>query len=903
MSDLESYRAKRDLEATPEPGVQVPGGRVGPLMFCLQKHAATNLHYDLRLELDGTLKSWAVPKGPSLDPADKRLAVLVEDHPFLYVAFEDVIPEGSYGAGEMILWDTGFYTPDEGGVLSLHDRDEANARLRAEFEAGKMSFTFLGQKMKGSWTLVRTQQNWLLIKHHDRFVSATRDLLALDRSVLSGLTIEELGRGVASSRSPWPPDVACPAPIPTPFRPMLCEPIHKPFSDPRWIFEPKLDGVRAVAFLDGGSTRILSRNKLELTSRFPDVVAALEGQPSRRMVLDGELIGFGPDGRPRIHLLQQRLGVQREIDVRLAMAQTPVVYFVFDILWFEGIDCRSLPLSQRKMILDAVIFPNPGVQLVHRIPGEGETAFEACVAAGFEGIVAKQLTGRYESDRRSTSWRKLKAVTTADLAVCGFTRSATGRKGFSALVLGASDDAGGLRYVGNVGSGFDDTTLASLAATLETLATDRCPFATIPDTTDPATWVTPTLVAEIKYESYTATGMLRSPVFLGIRPDVTVDDVIRGQAVDPEEPGPLPDSGTQVSRKLIDIRRILEQLDAPKANLTLEVGQHRVDLTNLEKVYWPESADAPRFTKRDLIRYYAQIGDTMLPHLRDRPLTMIRFPEGIHGQRFFQKHWDQSLPPYVEIVTLFSESNSLNQPYVMANNLPTLLWLGQLATIECHVGAARIDPNPDGSHLGTTFTDSSANIDASALNFPDYVSFDLDPYTYSGQEKPGEEPELNRAAFAQALKVADVLKALLESLGLKTYVKTSGKTGLHIFVPIVRNLDFDVVRALCGTLCGFVVRQLPHDATTEWQVDRRTGKVFLDFNMNVRAKTLAAAFSPRALPGGAVSTPVTWLELPHIYPSDFTLTTVPDRVARGGDPWSDILSHKGDLRKVLDALA
>lgn len=293
----------------------------------------------------------------------------------------------------------------------------------------------------------------------------------------------------------------------------------------------------------------------------------------------------------------------------------------------------------------------------------------------------------------------------------------------------------------------------------------------------------------------------------------------------------------------------------------------------------------------------------MLPHLRDRPLTMIRFPEGIHGQRFFQKHWDQSLPPYVEIVTLFSESNSLNQPYVMANNLPTLLWLGQLATIECHVGAARIDPNPDGSHLGTTFTDSSANIDASALNFPDYVSFDLDPYTYSGQEKPGEEPELNRAAFAQALKVADVLKALLESLGLKTYVKTSGKTGLHIFVPIVRNLDFDVVRALCGTLCGFVVRQLPHDATTEWQVDRRTGKVFLDFNMNVRAKTLAAAFSPRALPGGAVSTPVTWLELPHIYPSDFTLTTVPDRVARGGDPWSDILSHKGDLRKVLDALA
>lgn len=902
--DLDLYREKRDPALTPEP----MGGsdkREGPLLFCFHKHAATNLHYDLRLELDGKLLSWAVPKGPSLNPDDKRFAVHVEDHPLLYVAFEGVIPKGEYGGGEMVLWDTGFYTPDEGGILALDDREEAQKRIREELAAGKIALTFLGTKVKGSWTLVRTKDGWLLIKHTDRFVDKQRDLLTLERSVVTGRTVEDLRAGKVARPTPWPPESGA-ARFPAPFRPMLAQPIERPFDDPEWTFEPKLDGVRVLAFVENGRARLYSRNLNEITISFPEVAERLAAQIPKNFVVDGEIVGFDQEGRPGFHNIQQRLHLNNEFEVRNLMSRFPVVCYLFDILHFEGLDLRTAPQCQRRMILEQAIAPDPGIQIVHSVPGEGKRLFDACLAAGLEGIVAKHRDSRYDVGRRTTHWRKLRAFTSDEFIVVGYSLAEGGRRGFSALCLAQPDSDGALVYRGNVGTGFTESQIADMRVRLDQMKADSCPLATEPTMIDTPVWVRPEWVAEIKYAEITPVGMLRSPVFLRLREDKSAQELIdeaRGVEATVEvrdhEPAPEPIQSPP-SEFLPDI---LAQLDDARPNLTITVGTHKVDLSNLDKVYWPATETTPPILKRDLIRYYARIGAAMVPHLRDRPFTMIRFPEGINGEKFFQKHFAQPRPDYVDVIYLFSESNSENQRYVVCNNLPTLLWLGQLATLECHVWHSRSSVEPDHPTHPLIFTDSEANIEASLLNYPDFLTFDMDPYTYAGHEKAGEEPELNRKAFEQAILVGKALKQMLDGLGVETYVKTSGKTGLHVFVPIVRNIDFDSVRRLCGTLCGFIVKQFPHDATTEWQVDKRTGKVFLDFNMNVRGKTLAAAYSPRAHPGGPVSMPIRWEELDRIYPTDFNVFTAPDRVAAAGDVWSDIDSHKTDLRAIVQAMS
>lgn len=895
--ELQPYREKRDPGVTPEPFGGPLSGRSGPLLFCVQKHAATNLHYDLRLEAGGVLLSWAVPKGPSLDPADKRYAVHVEDHPLDYVSFEGTIPKGEYGGGEVLLWDTGFYTPDEGGVLVLDDRAEAERRVREEFEAGKIAFTLLGAKLKGSWTLVRTKEGWLLIKHHDRFADPQRDVLLADRSVVSGRTIEDIRSGVPAKLTPWPPPGAS-APYPGPFRPMLCASVEHAFDDPEWLFEPKLDGVRVLAFVQDGAARLLSRNLNDLTVSFPDVVEALGAQVPKNMVLDCEIVGFDAGGRPGFNAIQQRLHLKNALEVETVRARVPVVTFAFDILFLEGLDLRGLPFSQRRLVLEQVLSPTSALQVVHQVVGSGKALFDASVAAGLEGVVGKQRDSRYEPGKRSPMWRKVRAFRSDEFVVGGFTLADGGRKGFSALCVGKPREDGKLAFFGNVGTGFDEQMLNNLRARLDGMVSDECPFDPIPEMIDRPIWVEPRLVAEVKFAEITPTGMLRSPVFLRLREDKDAQD-LQVDVREGSEPTDPP-SADDIDSVLPDI---LAQLEEPRKNLSLHFAGLRVDLTNLDKVYWPETPTSPAITKRDLIRYYARIGEAMVPHLADRPFTMIRFPEGIEGEKFFQKHWSQPKPDYVNSVWLYSESNKENQQYVVCDNLATLLWLGQLATLECHVWHSRTNPAPDHPNHPLVFTDTEASIDASLLNYPDYLTFDMDPYTYAGHERAGDEPELNEKAFQQARMVGLGLKAMLDSLGVRSFVKTSGKTGLHVFAPIVRNIDFDAVRHLCGTICGFLVKQFPNDATTEWQVEKRTGKVFLDFNMNVRGKTLAAAYSPRAHPGGPVSMPVRWEDIERVFPTDFTIWTAPDRVAATGDVWADIDHAKTDLRAVVERLA
>ena len=908
---LEEYSKKRDLARTPEPPPAPKRAGEGPLTFVVQKHAARRLHYDFRLEVDGVLKSWSVPKGPSLDPGEKRLAVMVEDHPLEYGSFEGVIPRGEYGAGQVIVWDNGTYSPDEGRKLSFHDHSEADERMRRGLAEGKLSILLRGRKLKGSWALVKMQRgknDWLLIKHKDGFADPDRDVLLEDRSVICGLTIEDLKEGRLPDRADPRSAAVTPqelpnarrAPFPAPVAPMLATLTDTPFSNPDWLFEPKLDGVRAVGLIQEGMVTLLSRRGLDTTHQYPELAEVLRGQPAQELILDGEIVALDEEGRPSFQRLQQRLNLTREADIRRAEAQIPVIYYVFDLLYLDRYDLRAVPLAQRKDLLVRVLLPSDHVRLLEHFDEDGEAAYDAAVGHGLEGLVAKRRDSAYESGRRSRSWLKVKATQSDEFVVGGYSHGLGNRAAtFGALLLGYFDDDGRLLYVGHVGTGFDDRTLVDLRRRLDSISSDDCPFVETPAPNAPATWVQPKLVGEVKFAQWTQDGHLRAPVFLRLREDKLPQEVRRTEIA----PAPARDNPLKQDRSIPlerEVERVLEQLENHRQRFALAVEGHKISLTNLDKVLWPALDGHRSLTKRDFLIYLARVSPYLLPHLRDRPLTLTRYPDGIHGEHFYQKHWDNPRPDFVETVRLFSEHNEGDQAYLLCNNLPTLLWLGQLADLELHTWYSRVSPDPDGHHLSTQFTGSKKNIQASLLNYPDFIVFDLDPYIYSGREGQGDEPELNRKAFAKTCQVALWLKELLDSLSLSSFVKTSGRTGLHIYVPILRQFDYDAVRSACATIGRFLLRQHPREITMDWTVEKRRGKLFLDHNQNARGKTLASVYSPRPVPEAAASMPLRWDELGQVYPTDFTILTAPDRLAEVGDLWAGILDAKHDLQALLE---
>jgi bifunctional non-homologous end joining protein LigD len=873
---LSEYSAKRSFTATPEPGPVPVEGREGPLMFVIQQHSATRLHYDFRIECDGVLMSWAVPKGPSLDPADKRLAVRTEDHPFGYGSFEGIIPKGQYGAGEVIVWDCGVFSPDEDDETWFHDRARAEQLVREGMAAGKLSLLLRGEKAKGSFALVRTKdtKNWLLIKHKDRFVKKG-NLTEQDRSVLSGATVEEMtsvpAYDFAAERLVPGGDKR---PLPDKLLPMHAEIGDAVFNSADWMWEPKLDGYRALAFIDGEDVKLRSRRGLDLGKDFPKLLAELGKQAVNGMVLDGEIVAFDASGKPSFGAMQNRSGAER------------AVFYAFDLLYFAGVDLRKAPYSDRRRYLSQCLLPSPLVQLVHA-EEDGVALHKAAMASGFEGVIGKRKNSTYEAGKRSAAWLKVKAANTADFVVGGYTKGKGSRAPLGALLLGYWEGRK-LRFASHVGSGFDDKTLEKTRKLLQPLQRKTNPFAEEPELNAPTTWVEPKLVAEVKYQGWTHDDHLRAPVFLRLRDDIDPKKVRRAARAEAQPEG----------------NDLLDQLNDSRAALTLSVEGHQVKLTHLDRVYWPAdpALKQPALTKRDLLRYFAQVGPYILPHLADRPLTMIRMPDGIGGQRFFQKHWKQEQPGFVETVTVFSGSKEESQDYIVCNNLPTLLWLAQSGTLEFHVWHSRTKPGPDAKSKSTDFAGSEAAMDASVLNFPDYVVFDIDPYIYSGKEKAGDEPELNTVAFEKGKEVAFWLRELLQGMKLDAIVKTSGKTGLHVFVPIKRTIDFDAARAVSELVGRHLVRQHPKDVTVEWSVPKRTGKIFMDYNMNVRGKTLNVAYSPRGAPGAPVSMPLTWEELADAHPLDFRLTNAPERLARTGDRWRDALSRKLSLEKALEGV-
>ncbi len=895
-----AYQEKRDFERTTEPEFKRETSGKGALTFVVQKHSARQLHYDFRLEVDGVLKSWAVAKGPSDNPETKRLAVMVEDHPLDYAGFEGNIPAGQYGAGQVVVWDRGTYSPDESGDLLFDNRARAEEEMGKALTNGKISITLRGDKLKGSWTLVKmkgSENNWLLIKHRDEYANAHPDLLDNDASVISGLTIDDL----KSERVPKPLsanyvktaeiDGAVKASFPGKIAPMLASTVAAPFSDNNWLFEPKLDGYRTLAFLDHGNVRLQSRNQINVTNHYPKIVDGLQQQPVVQLVLDGEIIALDAKGKQCFQCLQgymKSIAIPHPENVEMPSA---VIYYVFDILYLEGYDLQGVALKRRKELLKSIFKSGNNIRLVEHFDTEGTKVYQASIENGLEGMIAKKQDSIYEAGKRSKYWLKVKAVSSDEFIIAGYSPGEGIRaKSFGALLLGYYDDENKLQYAGNVGTGFDNDFLVTLKKKLDTTIVKKSPFSE--DIGQPATtWVKPQLVAEVKFAEWTQDKRLRAPVFLRLRDDKPVAAVHPAGNIEVK----------MKSNKIIDPSNkntdgdLLQQIDNQKSDLILDVDGHKVSFTHLDKDLWPENDGQRALNKRDLIRYLIQVAPWLLPHLKDRPLSLSRYPNGINGEHFFQKHY-QPVPEFVEIVTLSSHDTS-QQEYLLCNNAATLLWLGQIGDLELHTWFSRVTPGPDLKAASKTKGDADYY-----ANYPDFLIFDIDPYIYSGKEKSGDEPELNRAAFAKTCEVALELKKTLDNLGCPAFVKTSGKTGLHVFVPITRELDFHGTHSAAETLCKFLVQKHPDMITIEWAVEKRTGKIFLDYNQNVRGKTLASIYSPRPSPQAGVSVPLKWAELGKVYPTDFTILTVSNRLAKNGDLWADILENKVDLVKQFSGI-
>ncbi|HUF13181.1 MAG TPA: DNA ligase D [Longimicrobiales bacterium] len=836
--DLSEYHAKRRVGATPEPAGVVGASAPGRLRFVVQKHDATRLHYDFRLELDGVLLSWAVPKGPSYDQAEKRLAMMTEDHPLEYAEFEGVIPEGNYGAGPVIVWDIGTYSAVE--------------EMRAGLDKGKLLFDLRGHKLRGRWTLVKIKgesgKEWLLIKERDGLQRTGPDTFVED-SVFSGLTLEELMSGeharhrvleelaeLGAKRKPLGArDV----------QPMLATAGAEPFTREGWLFELKYDGYRLLAGRDAGGVRLLSRNGRDLTGVFPDIARAVERLPYEHFVIDGEVVVHDDAGMPSFQLLQQRAQLHRAIDARRKSVEHPATLYCFDLLGFDEYDLRALPLIGRKELLREIL-PSAGtLRFSEHIEEQGTAFYESVARMGLEGIIAKKADGAYRGGR-SKDWLKIKSDPTDEFVVVGWTAPGGSRSGFGALLLGAYE-GDVLRFVGSVGTGFNEKQIRSFMKRLEASVIDQ-PAADGAPLSKEHTWVEPTIVVEVRYREMTDETLLRHPVFVGERDDKSPRDCMLPeharvtQVVDESELG-------------ID--------EAEEESVEPEIGS-RVAFSSLDKPFWP----ADGYTKGDLIEYYRAVADWMLPYLRDRPAVLTRYPDGIEGKSFFQKDAPGFAPEWLRREKVWSEGSERELSYFVLDDVDSLLYVANSASIPIHVWASRVP----------------------ALEQPDWCILDLDP---------------KDAPFAHVIDIARGLKKLCDSIDLPAYVKTTGSTGLHVLIPLARRLTHDQSKQLGELIARAVVKRMPAIATVARNPAKRAGRVYVDFLQNGHGKLLVAPYSARPVPGALASTPLRWSEVKAgLSLADYTIKTLPRRLSRmKADPMLPVLDQEADLLGALGRLA
>jgi len=893
-STLQKYNKKRKFASTPEPVGQVTEVKTGPKVFTIQKHRASHIHYDLRLE-DETrvLKSWAVPKGPSVDPQVKRLAVLVEDHPYDYLLFEGTIPKGNYGAGTVIVWDHGTYT--------------INGTLLEQFKKGKISIELHGQKLRGKFSLVRTnrENQWLLFKSNDEFASIGRDILGeLPQSVLTGRdnisdisntkpTSTSKNRERPSSKSKnvmsqskGHAELEYLQYLPSKkIKPMLATAIDKPFDNKEWVFEVKWDGVRAIAFVRNNVARLQSRNGNDITAAYPEVVEAVQKSKigNGSAVLDGEIVVLDKNGHPDFQGHQRRMHIQNVKQIEKLAEEIPATYYLFDILYHDGKNVEQLSYLERRQLLTEAIRLNENIRISDFIEERGVEILAHTKKLNLEGIIAKKKTSTYKEGTRSQDWLKIKNIKTLDCVVVGYTEGLGRRKNaFGSLLLAIyNPKKKKFTFVGHSGSGFDDKAIELSYSKLQKIRSNTMPIENLPYKNRDTVWVEPLFVAEIKFTGWTKDGIMRAPIFLRFRDDKSPEECIL-QSDEPTEKVTGLEHQSKVPR---------QSRGSPGPNQSDTSG-----FSNLGKIYWKLTSEHANITKGDLIGYYEAVSELILPHLKDRPLSLSRYPNGIEGKSFYHKDWSMSKPDYAVTVPVYSEHRDEPINYLVCNNKKSLLWIANLGAIEMHPWYSRI------KNFESCDNSSLLYEEKCGLNFPDFIVFDLDPYIYSGTEGKGQEPEYNTKGFKAAVDVAYELRDLFNELKIKSFVKTSGKTGLHIYVPIKNEYTYDQTRSFAEIIGNMLMSRLPKKITMEWNTAKRTGKVFFDYNQNSRGKTIASVYSVRPTTSATVSMPVRWDELGSIVPKDFTLLGLPDIIKGKIDPWKGVLDDKQDMNSILSSI-
>jgi bifunctional non-homologous end joining protein LigD len=864
-SRLDEYRAKRRFGVTPEPAPQEESSQAAgrrekktasKLAFVVQKHDARRLHYDVRLEIDGAMASWAVPKGPSFDPVVRRLAVQTEDHPMEYNAFEGRIPDREYGAGDVLIWDRGTYETVPPG--------EQHAML----EKGHLHVRFFGEKLVGDWHFIRTsgrggsgrlddgaggsgKAQWLFFKAKDAHANPSYDVVTeRPESVVSGRKATRGPLRVGASEK----GKSAKALLDTAGEPMLATAVPSIALPAQFSFEAKYDGYRILAGKAGADVRLRTRHSHDWTDRFVPIAEGVAKLVARECVIDGEACVVDEAGRPSFSALQEWLG-----------GGTPhalIAYVAFDLLWLDGRDLRSEPIEARRELLEKLVEGRgPPISFSRTVVGELDALLEGAKKMGLEGLVAKKKGSTYSAGR-STQWLKLRFDKRQDCAIAGWIPLAGTTSDVGALLLAVAENDK-LVFAGSVGTGFDNRTRKSLAASLAPDAVDAPRVDGVPKggRMRGARWVKPRLCCDVAFTEWTREGSMRHPRYMGLREDKTPLECVREGTTVGRDPGPAPSA----SAKPASTKAAKHPAASAREPHSRPGGPK---LANPAKVLFPRDG----ITKRDIWDYVTAIAPVMLPHLSGRPLTLQRYPDGIDGQEWYQQNAPEKAPDFVRLVDVGPRHE--NKKRIACDDLDTLQWLANLAALTLHQWCA---------HVPASAT-SRAAIDQ-AIAQPDYVVLDLDP---------GDGP------WSHLIEVAGAVHVLLEKLELESFVKTSGKRGLHVLVPIAPGPTHDQATGFAEQVARAVAKVLPKVATVERMKDKRGGKLYVDYGQNGEGRTVVAPYTIRARDGAVVSTPITWDEVHEgLDPTRFTIRTVLERVDKHGDLFEGVLSR----RQALPALA
>jgi bifunctional non-homologous end joining protein LigD len=891
---LSKYHKKRSEGKTPEPFGGVASGK--QLRFVVQKHDASHLHYDFRLEMEGVLKSWAVPKGPSLDPDLKRLAMMVEDHPYDYKDFEGIIPKGQYGGGTVIVWDEGTYEAAEPVEGDLKKQEK---NLLHQLYSGKLKIKLKGKKLKGEFALVkaygRRENGWLLMKLEDSYAT-TDDITLKDKSVISKKTITQMEKSpdhvygnniikqdstkknspsvseeaseIVKSQLDTDPlhkkssarkvntiiNKALAEKFYDHVEPMLATLVDQPFDSDEWLYEIKWDGYRAVAFMDGENVELKSRNNKSFSEKFYPIQKELE-KMKLKAIIDGEVVVLGKEGSANFGSLQNWR----------SEADGDLVYYVFDILWYDGKDLKDLTLTERKKVLEHILPKSDSILLSQDFHTSGIEFLEAAKKMGLEGIMAKKKDSQYHVKNRSGNWLKIKANKRQEIVIGGFTLNDDSSKLFSSLLVGVYENKK-LVYTGKVGTGFNVKMQKEMMELFKPLITQKVPFSEEPDVNKPSrfrpnpphasvTWLKPELIGEVSFTEMTKDGVMRHPSFEGMRSDK------KAQTVTLEKEKPIdnilkPEDAILKTRKKSGRKTLLNPTEKTQVK---KINKHELKFTNLDKIFWPDQ----KITKRDLINYYYQVAPYILPYLKGRPQSMNRFPNGIDQEGFYFKDITGKAPEWIERYDYLSDTDKKEKEYLVGSDEATLLYMANLACIEM---------NPWNSTVKKP-------------EYPTYCIIDLDP---------------DKNTFDQVIEAALVTKQLLDDMGVPCYCKTSGSTGLHIYIPLGNKYTYEQSKEFARIIVKMVHDELPKITTIERQISDRKGKMYLDFLQNRPHATIASVYSVRPKPGATVSMPLHWDEVKKgLKMSDFTIFNAVERLESVGDIFKPVLGKGIDMMKVL----